>query len=234
MHCRDSNTAALHLCFRVAVHCDRKVQRFKLREQLRANKRSVTVENMSEKSIQETYAPTWPVSAAVRQRKGLHIGSFPRGDEVVALFEPETYQEAFPGMLSGGLSEPCSTATATGRRLMPDEKAGSDSPPCTVTADYAIKLLRPTPTDQPVELRARVVELKDGSSDRRRRVDRSRESDCHFHGTFVAVKPGHPPIIAGKWHRLQSVHLGTHAPACYMSHRLTARHRRAYQAQITD
>ena len=36
-----------------------------------------------------------------------------------------------------------------------------DHPPCTVTADYAIKLLRPTPTDRPIELRARVIESTD-------------------------------------------------------------------------
>ena len=38
------------------------------------------------------------------------------------------------------------------------KQAGEDHPPCTVTADYAIKLLRPTPTNGPVLLSAKVVE----------------------------------------------------------------------------
>src|SRR5260221_1825812 len=59
---------------------------------------------MTEKSIQETYAPNNACfGCGPANQKGLHIRSFPRGDEVVATFQPETYQEAFPGMLSGGI-----------------------------------------------------------------------------------------------------------------------------------
>ena len=59
---------------------------------------------MSEKSIQETYAPNLACfGCGPANEKGLHIRSFPKGDEVVADFQPETYQEAFPGMLSGGI-----------------------------------------------------------------------------------------------------------------------------------
>jgi acyl-coenzyme A thioesterase PaaI-like protein len=72
------------------------------------------------------------------------------------------------------------------------KRTGADAPPCTVTADYAIRLRRPTPTDRPVRLRARVVE----SSDDRAVVEAellSGEQVCATcRGTFVAVKPGHP------------------------------------------
>ena len=115
---------------------------------------------MTEKSIQETYAPNNACfGCGPANEKGLHIRSFPQGDEVVATFHPETYQEAFPGMLSGGIIGTlldCHCNWAGAYHLM--KQAGLDHPPCTVTADYAIKLLRPTPTDQPIELRARVVE----------------------------------------------------------------------------
>src|SRR4051812_4354536 len=58
---------------------------------------------MSEKSLQETYAPHMACfGCGPANEKGLHIHSFPDGEEVVATFDPETYQEAFPGMLSGG------------------------------------------------------------------------------------------------------------------------------------
>ena len=59
---------------------------------------------MNEKSLQETYAPNMACfGCGPANEKGLHIRSFPDGDEVVATFEPATYQEAFPGMLSGGI-----------------------------------------------------------------------------------------------------------------------------------
>src|SRR2546427_12783236 len=118
---------------------------------------------MNEKSLQETYAPNRACfGCGPANEKGLHIRSFPDGDEVVATFEPATYQEAFPGMLSGGIIGTlldCHCNWTAAYHLM--KKAGADHPPCTVTADYAIKLLRPTPTDGSVSLSAKIVDLTD-------------------------------------------------------------------------
>src|SRR5437667_12175347 len=59
---------------------------------------------MGEKSLQETYAPNMICfGCGPANEKGLHIRSFPQDDEVVATFQPESYQEAFPEMLSGGI-----------------------------------------------------------------------------------------------------------------------------------
>ena len=52
-------------------------------------------------------------------------------------------------------------------------RRGADHPPTTVTADYQIRLLKPTPTDRPVRLRAHVVE----STDDRATVEGTLESD---------------------------------------------------------
>ena len=90
---------------------------------------------------------------------GVHVRSFARGDEVVAEWTPEQKYEAFPGVLNGGIIGTlldCHCNWTAAYHLM--QKSGADRPPCTVTADYAIKLLRPTPTDGPVRLSARVVE----------------------------------------------------------------------------
>jgi acyl-coenzyme A thioesterase PaaI-like protein len=61
-----------------------------------------------------------------------------------------------------------------------------------VTAEFAVKLLRPTPTDGPIHLKARVVE----SSADRAVVESSLEAGgktcATCRGTFVAVQPGHP------------------------------------------
>jgi acyl-coenzyme A thioesterase PaaI-like protein len=70
--------------------------------------------------------------------------------------------------------------------------AGADTPPCTVTADYHVKLRRPTPTQSPISLVAWVV---DGTPDRAV-VDAELSAEGQVcatsRGTFVAVKPGHP------------------------------------------
>jgi acyl-coenzyme A thioesterase PaaI-like protein len=117
----------------------------------------------------------------------------PEGDEVVADWTPEPHHEAFPGMLSGGIVGTlldCHGNWTAAWHLM--TKAGAEQPPVTVTAEYAVKLRRPTPSGSPVHLRARVVE----STADRAVVEASLESGgtvcATCRGTFVAVKPGHP------------------------------------------
>jgi acyl-coenzyme A thioesterase PaaI-like protein len=61
-----------------------------------------------------------------------------------------------------------------------------------VTADYSIKLLRPTPTDAVIELTARVVESKDNRAVVEAELVAKGKVCATCRGTFVAVKPGHP------------------------------------------
>jgi len=162
-----------------------KIQRFKLRQNLRAGRIM--------KSIQETYAPNNACfGCGPANPKGLHVRSFPDGDEVVAEWQASKEYEAFEGMLNGGIIGTlldCHCNWAAAWHLM--KKTGADKPPCTVTAEYSIKLKRPTPTDVPIKLVARVVD----STDERATV----EGELIAHdkvcatctGTFVAVKPGH-------------------------------------------
>jgi acyl-coenzyme A thioesterase PaaI-like protein len=145
-------------------------------------------------SLQERYAPRnacWGCGPA--NAEGLRIRSFAQGDEVIAEWQPETRYEAFPGVLNGGIIGTlldCHCNWTAAYHLM--NKAGVDRVPCTVTADYAIKLLRPTPTNEAVHLSARVVE----SSDNRATVEGILTADgktcATCRGTFVAVKEGHP------------------------------------------
>ena len=108
-------------------------------------------------------------------------------------FTPESYHEAFPGMLNGGIIGSlldCHSNWTAAWTLM--KKQGLDQPPCTVTANYSVKLLRPTPSNQPVQLIAKVMEIQD---DRAiiEAVLRSGDKDCATcKGLFVAVRPGHP------------------------------------------
>lgn len=149
---------------------------------------------MSEKSIQETYAPNLACfGCGPANPKGLHVRSFPNGDEVIAEFQPEKYQEAFDGMLSGGIIGTlldCHCNWTAAWHLM--NKLGLDHPPCTVTSEYAIKLRRPTPTDNPIKLVARVIQSTDTLAEVEGELIAHDKVTATCRGTFVAVKPGHP------------------------------------------
>ena len=145
-------------------------------------------------SLQEKYAPTNSCfGCGPANKDGLRIRSFVDGNEIVAEWMPEPKYEAFPGVLNGGIIGTlldCHCNWTAAWHLM--NKSGADHPPCTVTAEYAIKLLRPTPTTGPVRLIGRVVE----SSSDRATVEGSLFGGGKLcatcHGSFVAVKQGHP------------------------------------------
>lgn len=149
---------------------------------------------MNEQCLQEQYAPqNRCYGCGPANESGLHIRSFVEGDEVVAEWQPQPLYEAFPGVLNGGIIGAlldCHSNWAAAWHLM--QRTGANHPPCTVTADYTIKLLRPTPTDAPLKLSATIAD----ASDDRATVDAQLLSGGKIcatcRGTFVAVKPGHP------------------------------------------
>jgi uncharacterized protein (TIGR00369 family) len=148
-----------------------------------------------EQSLQERYAPNNACfGCGPANPDGVHVRSFARGDEVVAEWTPEQKYEAFPGVLNGGIIGTlldCHCNWTAAYHLM--QKSGAESPPCTVTADYAIKLLRPTPTDGPVRLTARVVDSTDDRATIEGTLSSAAGKPCaSCRGTFVAVKEGHP------------------------------------------
>lgn len=148
-----------------------------------------------ELSLQERYAPNGICfGCGVVNDKGLHIRSFPgEGDEVVAEWRAEPHHQAFPGVLNGGIIGAlldCHSNWTAAYHLM--KKSGASEAPCTVTAEFAVKLLRPTPSDAVITLKARVIE----STEDRAVVDAELIANgkvCDTcRGTFVAVKEGHP------------------------------------------
>ena len=145
-------------------------------------------------SLQERYAPAnscWGCGPA--NAEGLRIRSFPKGDEVVAEWKPEPKYEAFPGVLNGGIIGTlldCHCNWTAAYHLM--KHARTDHPPCTVTAEYAIKLLRPTPTNAPVSLSAKIVDLTDDRATVEGTLSAEGKVCARCHGIFVAVKEGHP------------------------------------------
>ena len=149
---------------------------------------------MSEQALQDRYAPdNQCFGCGPSNEKGLRIKSLVEGEELVCDWTPEPHHQAFEGVLNGGICGAlldCHMNWAAAHHLM--QATGADTPPCTVTADYHVKLRRPTPTDRPLRLRARVTESGEG----RAQVEGSIEVDgaltATCRGTFVAVKAGHP------------------------------------------
>jgi acyl-coenzyme A thioesterase PaaI-like protein len=149
---------------------------------------------MGDKSLQEQYAPNnacWGCGPA--NPDGLHIRSFPKNGEVVAEWKPEKKYEAFEGVLNGGVIGTlldCHCNWTAAYHLM--KRANEDHPPCTVTAEYAIKLLRPTPTNDSVLLSAKVVDLTDDRATIEGTLTAAGKVCAKCRGVFVAVKEGHP------------------------------------------
>jgi acyl-coenzyme A thioesterase PaaI-like protein len=145
-------------------------------------------------SLQEMYAPHGICfGCGPANDRGLRIRSYVRGDEVVATWRAEPHHQAFPGMLNGGIIGSlldCHCNWTAANHLM--RQAGLDQPPCTVTADYAVKLLRPTPIDAEIEIVAKVVESAADRATVEATLGAGGKPRATCRGTFVAVKPGHP------------------------------------------
>jgi acyl-coenzyme A thioesterase PaaI-like protein len=150
---------------------------------------------MSEKSLQEIYAPhNECFGCGPSNPKGLRIRSFVEGDEVVAEWSgAEEHHQAFPGVLNGGICGAlldCHSNWAAAYHLM--KKSGASSPPCTVTADFHVVLERPTPMDVPLEIRARIVDSAEDRATVEASIEANGKVTATCRGTFVAVKEGHP------------------------------------------
>lgn len=148
----------------------------------------------TEKSLQETYAPNnICFGCGPEHESGLRISSFPRGEEVIADWEPEPKYQAFAGVLYGGLIGcllDCHCNWTAIWHLIQQNKL--EKAPCTVTAKYSLKFLRPTPMDKTIRLVAKVVDSAEDRATVKGELKSGNVTCAVFEGLFVSVKPGHP------------------------------------------
>jgi acyl-coenzyme A thioesterase PaaI-like protein len=144
-------------------------------------------------SLQDRYAPkSICFGCGPANPDGLHIKSYLAGEDVVGRFVPAPNHHAFPGVLNGGIIGAlldCHSNWAAAHYLM--TRAGADTLPCTVTADFHVKLKRPTPMGE-VFLRARVTEAQDDRAVVEATLEAGGKVTAVCTGTFVAVKEDHP------------------------------------------
>ncbi len=155
---------------------------------------------MSEPSLQERYSPAGRCfGCGPANERGLRIASRDGANgELVADWTPQPHHEAFDGVLNGGIIGTlldCHSNWAAAMHLM--RSRGFEHPPSCVTAEYSIRLLRPTPTDGPIHLRARVVDATADRATVEASIEAGGRSTATCRGTFVAVAPDHPAF--GRW-----------------------------------
>ncbi len=145
-------------------------------------------------SLQERYAPrSTCFGCGPANPRGLRIRSVVEGDDVVLRFRAEPHHAAFPGVVNGGIIGvlfDCHLNWAAAHALM--RASGADQVPPTVTADYAVKLKRPTPLDADITIRARAVEIVGNRCTVEGTLEAGGKVTATCRGTFVAVEPGHP------------------------------------------
>lgn len=145
-------------------------------------------------SLQERLAPrNQCFGCGPANEKGLRIKSFEQDDEVVCEWSAEPHHEAFPGTVNGGIVGAlfdCHSNWTAAWHLM--QKSGSSELPSTVTAEFHVKLRRPTSSRRPLRIVAKVVE----STADRATVEATMTSDgvvtATCRGVFVAIQEGHP------------------------------------------
>jgi acyl-coenzyme A thioesterase PaaI-like protein len=145
-------------------------------------------------SVQERYAArSICFGCGPANERGLHIRSFEDDQGLVADWTGEPHHEAFDGVLNGGIIGAlldCHSNWTAAIHLM--KKAGQASPPCCVTAEFHVRLLRVTPSRAPVRIQAHVVESGEDRATVEATVVSGGRTTAKCRGVFVAVKEGHP------------------------------------------
>lgn len=148
------------------------------------------------KSLQERYAPrSLCFGCGPSNAKGLRIRTFkdPARNEWTCAWKPEKHHEAFPGVLNGGIIGAlmdCHSNWAASHFLMLQN--GLREPPCSVTAEFSVKLRRPAPTDGEVTLKAKILESGEDRAKVSCELIAGGKACATCEGVFVAVKPDHP------------------------------------------
>ena len=156
---------------------------------------------MSEKAFQDYYPDnvSYCYGCGRLNEHGLQIKSFWDGDEAVCTFVPRPHHIAIPGYVYGGLIASLidchCTGTAAAASYRSEGRAMDTLPPFRfVTASLKVDYLRPTPLGPPLEVRARVKEIKG------RKVvmeaSLSAEGQVCARGEVVAVQA--PPHLFGE------------------------------------
>ena len=155
---------------------------------------------MVKKSVQDEYAPnSICFGCGPSNKKGLQIKSYRIDEGLEMEFECKEKHQAFPGVINGGIIGSlidCHGNWTAAIAIM--DKNSWDKPRCTVTAQYEVKLKRPTPFGTKLELKSRVLGLQNDRAEVIIELKAAGKTCATGRGLFVAVKEGHPAYH--RWH----------------------------------
>jgi len=151
-------------------------------------------------SLQDEYAPNGVCfGCGPKNRYGLKLKSVPLGDSVVAEWKPKPHHIAFGKFGSGGIISvlmDCQGNWAATYALM--KSRDLSSPPGTVTSEYTVKFLRPSPIDKKWQLSARATKVEGDRVNVSGELKVDGTVTATMTGLFVAVNESHPAFY--RWH----------------------------------
>ena len=155
---------------------------------------------MSKKAVQDEFAPnSICFGCGPSNKDGLQIKSYRTNDGLEMEFECEEKHQAFPGVINGGVIGSlidCHGNWTAAIAIM-DQK-GDEKPSCTVTANYSVKLMRPTPSDEILTITSKIEELHEDRARVSMELYANEKLCAKGEGLFVSVKEGHPAY--DRWH----------------------------------
>ncbi len=145
-------------------------------------------------SVQEEYAKkSICYGCGPANQKGLRIESFRTENGLDLWFDPMPEHQAFPGVINGGIIGclfDCHGNWTAAVSIY--DKFNLKTFPSTVTANFSVNLLRPTPYGKMLHCTGRILTLTKNKAEVE--VDLfSEDKHCaKGNGLFVVVKKGHP------------------------------------------
>lgn len=155
---------------------------------------------MKEKAVQDEYAPhSICFGCGPANKEGFQIKSYRINNGLEMEFESEDKHQAFPGVINGGVIGTlldCHGNWTAAIAIM--EKNKLDTPLCTVTAQYEVKLKRPTPLGHTLKLKSKILAIQEDRAEVIIELKADDKTCATGRGLFVAVKEGHPAYH--RWH----------------------------------
>ena len=126
-------------------------------------------------------------------KKGLKIESYRSEAGLDLWFDPKPEHQAFPGVINGGIIGcifDCHGNWTAAVSMY--DKFDVNSFPSTVTANYNVNLLRPTPFGKTLHFTGKILTLTENRAEVEMNLY-SEDNHCATgKGLFVAIKEGHP------------------------------------------
>jgi acyl-coenzyme A thioesterase PaaI-like protein len=146
-------------------------------------------------ALQDKYGPQGICfGCGPKNEKGLQIKTFiENNDTYIVHFQPKKEHQAFEGVINGGIIGAvfdCHCNWASANEIF--KKNPEKEFPSTVTAEFKVKLKRPTPFGVKLLFKAKIVNIDGVKATVEAELLANDKVTATCTGVFVSVEPGHP------------------------------------------